>query len=49
MEALLVELNTACETYDQALIREILLKAPTAFNPQVGICDLVWCERERTA
>lgn len=46
MEALLAELNAACEAYDQARIRELLLQAPTAFNPQAGICDLVWCERE---
>ena len=39
---LLVQLNLACETYDQLRIRELLLAAPTAFNPQDGICDLVW-------
>ncbi len=39
---LLDQLNLACETYDQLRIRELLLAAPTAFNPQDGICDLVW-------
>ncbi|WP_107853124.1 polysaccharide biosynthesis protein [Oceanimonas marisflavi] len=42
MQALLNELNTACEQYNQTRIRELLLQAPTAFNPQDGICDLVW-------
>jgi FlaA1/EpsC-like NDP-sugar epimerase len=41
---LLDKLNVACETYDQLKIRELLLAAPTAFNPQDGICDLVWIE-----
>ncbi|MDX1267587.1 MAG: UDP-N-acetylglucosamine 4,6-dehydratase family protein, partial [Oceanisphaera sp.] len=42
MAALLQELNTACEQYNQPRIRDLLLQAPTAFNPQDGICDLVW-------
>lgn len=46
MELVLQQLNAACEAYDQPLIREILLKAPTAFTPQDGICDLVWCQNQ---
>ncbi|WP_458735722.1 polysaccharide biosynthesis protein [Zobellella taiwanensis] len=42
MFALLQELNAACEAYDQERIRKLLLEAPAAFNPQDGICDLVW-------
>lgn len=43
---LLQALDKACEQYDQAAIRELLLSAPAAFNPQSGICDLVWNERQ---
>lgn len=43
---LLQALDVACEQYDQAAIRELLLSAPAAFNPQSGICDLVWNERQ---
>lgn len=44
MLSLLSALDSACEAYDQAAIRELLLSAPAAFNPQDGICDLVWGE-----
>lgn len=43
---LLQALDVACEQYDQAAIRELLLSAPTAFNPQSGICDVVWVENQ---
>ncbi|NLJ92910.1 MAG: polysaccharide biosynthesis protein, partial [Aeromonadales bacterium] len=43
---LLQALDAACEQYDQAAIRELLLSAPTAFNPQSGICDVVWVENQ---
>ncbi|WP_169716396.1 polysaccharide biosynthesis protein [Oceanimonas doudoroffii] len=46
MQALLQELNIACEQYNQPRIRELLLQAPTAFNPQDGICDLVWQQNQ---
>ncbi|ART78833.1 polysaccharide biosynthesis protein [Oceanisphaera avium] len=49
MHQLLDELNEACEQYNQAKIRELLLSAPTAFNPQSGICDLVWAENKHQA
>ncbi|MGR7920575.1 polysaccharide biosynthesis protein [Zobellella denitrificans] len=44
---LLEELEWACEHYNQARIRELLLGAPTAFSPQDGICDLVWAEKQK--
>ncbi|GAA3706836.1 nucleoside-diphosphate sugar epimerase/dehydratase [Oceanisphaera sediminis] len=44
MAILLKDLDAACEDYNQARIRQLLLDAPTAFNPQDGICDLVWRE-----
>lgn len=47
MLSLLSALDSACEAYDQAAIRELLLSAPAAFNPQDGICDLVWGEGQK--
>ncbi|SIS47361.1 polysaccharide biosynthesis protein [Neptunomonas antarctica] len=44
MAAYLARLNIACEVYDQAEIRALLLEAPVAFSPQAGICDLLWVE-----
>lgn len=46
---LLKDLDKACEQYDQVEIRKLLLAAPTAFNPQSGICDLVWNEAQPSA
>jgi len=39
---ILAVLDTACHEFDHEKIREILLSAPTGFNPTDGICDLVW-------
>ena len=39
---LLLKLDTACHEFNHEDIRNILLDAPTAFNPTDGICDLVW-------
>lgn len=41
-EALLDELDFACHNMDHVRIRELLLDAPTDFNPSDGISDLVW-------
>jgi FlaA1/EpsC-like NDP-sugar epimerase len=53
LEVLLTKLDDACHAFDHELIRELLLNAPTGFNPTDGICDLVWQEntkvRPRTA
>ncbi|KZN58252.1 nucleoside-diphosphate sugar epimerase [Pseudoalteromonas luteoviolacea CPMOR-1] len=35
-------LDTACHDFDHEVIRQLLLDAPTGFNPTDGICDLVW-------
>ncbi|AAZ24654.1 polysaccharide biosynthesis protein [Colwellia psychrerythraea] len=45
LEALISRLDDACHAFDHELIREILLKAPTGFNPTDGICDLVWQQK----
>ena len=42
LEVLLDELDQACHQFEHQKIRDILLKAPTGFNPTDGICDLVW-------
>ncbi|WP_057830226.1 polysaccharide biosynthesis protein [Colwellia sp. TT2012] len=47
LEPLLDKLDNACHEFDHELIREILLKAPTGFNPTDGICDLVWQQNEQ--
>ncbi len=41
-EALLEKLDFACFGKDHVSIRELLLEAPTGFNPTDGIGDLVW-------
>ncbi len=35
-------LDVACHNFDHETIRQLLLDAPTGFNPTDGICDLVW-------
>jgi len=42
LEVILSRLDMACHEFNHELIREILLKTPTGFNPTDGICDLVW-------
>ncbi|WP_394392290.1 polysaccharide biosynthesis protein [Shewanella woodyi] len=42
LEVILSKLDMACHEFNHELIREILLKTPTGFNPTDGICDLVW-------
>ncbi|MDE1248449.1 polysaccharide biosynthesis protein [Vibrio aestuarianus] len=39
---LLEQLDSACHNFDHEKIRELLISAPTDFNPSDGICDLVW-------
>ncbi|WP_293264196.1 nucleoside-diphosphate sugar epimerase/dehydratase [Neptunomonas sp.] len=48
MSDFLKDLNLACEAYDQEQIRALLLSAPLAFNPQAGIFDLLWVERQKS-
>lgn len=42
MQALLSEFSEASINYDLVKIRELMLSAPTGFNPTDGICDLWW-------
>lgn len=42
MQALLLELSRACQHYDLEAIRQLMLSAPTGFNPTDGIGDLLW-------
>ncbi|TMP13900.1 nucleoside-diphosphate sugar epimerase/dehydratase [Pseudoalteromonas sp. S2893] len=35
-------LDIACHNFDHESIRQLLIDAPTGFNPTDGICDLVW-------
>jgi FlaA1/EpsC-like NDP-sugar epimerase len=44
LESLLAKLQIACLGFDNQVIREILLAAPTGFKPKDGICDLIWLE-----
>lgn len=46
LEPLLDKLDRVCHNFDHESIREILLNAPTGFNPTDGICDLVWAARQ---
>ncbi|SDH74525.1 NDP-sugar epimerase, includes UDP-GlcNAc-inverting 4,6-dehydratase FlaA1 and capsular polysaccharide biosynthesis protein EpsC [Vibrio xiamenensis] len=41
-DALFQKLDTACHDFDHQTIRNLLLEAPTGFNPTDGIGDLVW-------
>ncbi|WP_371185673.1 polysaccharide biosynthesis protein [Thalassotalea maritima] len=42
LQPLLMQLNDACQTFDQQTIRQLLLSAPTAFTPADDICDLLY-------
>ncbi|MCH4293896.1 polysaccharide biosynthesis protein [Shewanella sp. 3B26] len=46
LEVVLDKLDMACHAFDHETIRELLLKAPTGFNPTDGICDLVWLNKQ---
>lgn len=48
LETLINQLDNACHNFEHAKIRQILLKAPTAFSPSNGIEDLVWAEKIKT-
>ncbi len=45
MEKILEHLDKACHDFEHQTIRNILLNAPTGFNPSDGICDLVWSKK----
>ena len=42
LDALLQRLDAACKDSDYRLVRELLLEAPTAFQPADPLCDLIW-------
>jgi len=46
-EALIEHLDIACHDFDHERIRELLLEAPTGFNPIDGIGDLVWQQNQK--
>ncbi len=39
---LLNSLDVACQSFDQQMLRQILLDAPTGFAPSSEICDLLF-------
>ena len=41
--------DIACHNFDHEAIRQLLLDAPTGFNPTDGICDLVWNVKKQIA
>jgi hypothetical protein len=47
LEPILDNLDLACDNFDHQTVRNILLNAPTGFNPSDGISDLVWLERHK--
>ncbi|MDP2562124.1 nucleoside-diphosphate sugar epimerase/dehydratase [Psychrobium sp. 1_MG-2023] len=47
LEPLLAQLDDACHNFEHERIRELLLSAPTGFNPTDGICDLVWQQKHK--
>ena len=42
LEALLTRLDDACKDSNYRMVRELLLEAPTAFQPADPLCDLIW-------
>jgi FlaA1/EpsC-like NDP-sugar epimerase len=49
LKPLLNNLDEMCHSFDHEGIRNILLNAPTGFNPSDGVCDLVWLQRIKIA
>ncbi len=48
LSVLLKQLDEACHDFDHEKIRQLLLKAPAAFQPTDGICDLVWQAKQES-
>ncbi|MFV7706693.1 polysaccharide biosynthesis protein [Shewanella algae] len=48
LKPILDRLDKACHDFDHEAIRDLLLKAPTGFNPSDGICDLVWLSKHKS-
>lgn len=49
LNELLDLLDKACHNFEHEKIRQLLLDAPTGFNPTDGICDLVWSAKKETS
>ena len=47
LRPILESLDEACHNFDYQRVREILVLAPTSFEPTDGICDLVWLETQQ--
>ncbi len=43
IEAMLQALDNACKDFDCGQVHEIILKAPTGYQPTHEVKDLVWC------
>ena len=48
LNVFLEALDIACHNFEHEKIRQLLLDAPTGFNPTDGICDLVWNAKSAT-
>ncbi|KZN44392.1 polysaccharide biosynthesis protein [Pseudoalteromonas luteoviolacea] len=49
LNVFLEALDIACHNFEHEKIRQLLLDAPTGFNPTDGICDLVWNAKKEQA
>ncbi|MFQ6370362.1 polysaccharide biosynthesis protein [Shewanella sp. YIC-542] len=47
LKPILDKLDVACHDFDHQTIRDLLLAAPTGFNPTDDICDLVWRNKQK--
>jgi len=47
LNVFLEALDIACHNFEHETIRQLLLDAPTGFNPTDGICDLVWNVKQK--
>lgn len=45
---MLTSLDEACHEFDHQQVRDLLLRAPAAFDPSDGICDLVWLAKQES-
>ncbi len=49
LDALLVRLLAACQSYDIAALRQMIVEAPTGYQPDAKIVDLLWDEGSHAA
>lgn len=48
LRPMLKSLDEACHHFDYQQVRDILMRAPAAFEPTDGICDLVWLAKQQS-